>query len=138
MAIRAAAHKITTRPQARRPSSFSPSSSTPPALVHYLLRVPSAGSTLWGIRSTLADHGTQQARLLSAMVGYTSFLELTGKGARSHPATPPYQPPPASTTLQEQQASWRAEWEAREARGLDAQVELDRLWAQAHLPSDLI
>ena len=70
--------------------------------------------------------------------GLGEILGSSREGRSFPPGHPHYQPPPATTTLEEQQASWRAEWEEREARGLDAQAELDRLWAQAYLPSDLI
>ena len=70
--------------------------------------------------------------------GLGAFMRAPGEGRSFPPGHPHYQPPPATTTLEEQQASWRAEREEWEARDLDAQAELDRLWAQAYLPSDLI
>ena len=51
------------------------------------------------------------------------------------PGHPHYQPPQVAASLEEQQVARRAEWEARD---LDAEAERDRLWAAAHLPSDLL
>ena len=70
--------------------------------------------------------------------GLGAYLGSSTEGWSFSPCHPHYQPPSAATSFEKQQASWRAEWEEREAWGLDAQAELDRLWAQAHLPSDLI
>ena len=74
-----------------------------------------------------------------ARLDWGHVSEPLGKGGRSHLATPSTNhPKQLHTSLKEQQALWRAEWEAREARDPDAQAELDRLWAAAHLPSDLL
>ena len=64
-----------------------------------------------------------------------AYLGAPGEGRSFPPGHPHYQPPQATTSLEEQQASWWAEWEAQD---LDDEAELDRLWAAAHLPSDLL
>ena len=51
---------------------------------------------------------------------------------------PHHQPTQAAASPEEQQATWRTEWEERQEQAPDAQAELDRLWAHAHLPSNLI
>ena len=67
--------------------------------------------------------------------GLGAILGASREGRSFPPGHAHYQPTAAATSLEEQQAARRAEWEARD---LDAEAELDRLWAQAHLPSDLI
>ena len=54
---------------------------------------------------------------------------------RSFPPSHPHYQAHQETTLEEQQAARRAEWEAPD---LDAEAEQDRRWAAASLPSDLI
>jgi len=62
------------------------------------------------------------------MPGLGAYLGASREGRSFPPGHPHYQPPQAATSLEEQQASRREEWEARD---LDAEAELDRPWAQA-------
>ena len=71
--------------------------------------------------------------------GLGAYLGSASREGRSFPPDHPhYQPPQAAASLEEQQAAWRTEWEERQAQDPDNQAELDRLWAQAYLPSDLL
>ena len=73
------------------------------------------------------------------MPGLGAYLGPVAREGQSFPpGNPHYQPPRAVASLEEQQAAWRAELEERQARDPDAQAELDRLWAQAYLPLDLV
>ena len=67
--------------------------------------------------------------------GLGAYLGSSGEGRPIPPGYPHYRPPQAAASLEEQQEAWRVEWEARD---LDAEAERDRLWAAAHLPSDLL
>ena len=71
--------------------------------------------------------------------GLGAILGSAPREGRSFPpGHPHYQPPQAAASLEEQQASWRAEWEEQQARDPDDQAERDRRWAQAYLPSDIL
>ena len=67
--------------------------------------------------------------------GLGTYLGSSREGRTFPPVHPHYQPPQAATSLEEQQAAWRAEWEAQD---IDAEAERDRLWAAAHLTLDLL